>query len=238
MPDLRKPKAILFDLDDTIIAFSSAGDECWQELCNRFAPLTGGLEAEKLLEAIDEVRNWYWDDPERHRRGRLNLVAARRELVSLAFSNLGIDNAAIANRLADAYSTEREEAVTLFPGAIDTLNHFRDNGLKLALLSNGASELQRKKIERFKLASFFDCIIIEGELGFGKPDKRVFLHALEKLGAAAGEAWMVGDNLEWDVAGAQQVGIYSIWVDWQGGGLPESTTVRPDRIIGNISELM
>jgi putative hydrolase of the HAD superfamily len=238
LPDSREPKAILFDLDDTIIAHSTAGDSCWQELCNRFAPLVEGLKAEKLLDAVNRVRDWYWDDPERHRRGRLNLIIARRELVALAFSNLGINNTDLANQLADAYSAEREEAVTLFPGAVDTLKHFRNRGIKLALVSNGSGELQRKKIERFNLVPFFDCITIEGEFGLGKPDERVFLHTLEKLSAAAKEAWMVGDNLEWDVAGAQKAGIYGIWVDWQGNGLPESSTVRPDRIVNSISELV
>jgi len=236
--DLQEPRAILFDLDDTIIAHGTAGDKCWRELCDRFAPLIGGIDAVRLMEAIDEARNWYWDDPERHRRERLNLVIARRELVTLAFSNLGIDDTDIAFQLADAYSTEREEGVTLFPGAIDTLKHFLNQGVKLALVSNGSSEFQRKKIERFNLEPYFDCITIEGEFGAGKPDERVLLHTIEKLGAVAGDAWMVGDILEWDVAGAQKVGIYGIWVDWKGEVLPESTAIRPDRIVNNISELI
>lgn len=232
------PKAILFDLDDTIIAYGAVADSCWQELCNRFAPHVKGLEAERFLSAINEVRDWYWNDPERHRIGRLNLVVARRELVSLAFSSLGINNTDLANQLADAYSTEREKAAFLFPEAIDTLENFRNHGIKLALLSNGSSEVQRKKIERFKLASLFDCIIIEGEFGVGKPDERIFVHTLENLDVSPAEAWMVGDDLERDVAGAQKVGIYGIWVDWRGEGLPELSTVQPDRIIRNISELL
>lgn len=232
------PEAILFDLDDTIIAHGVVADSCWQELCRKFAPHVKGLEAEKLLNAINEARDWYWNDPERHRRGRLNLVVARRELVSLAFSSLGINNTDIANQLADAYSTEREEDVVPFSGAIDTLENFRNRGIKLALVSNGSSEVQRRKIKRFKLATFFDCIIIEGELGVGKPDERIFVHTLKKLNASPTSAWMVGDDLERDVAGAQRLGIYGIWVDWRGEGLPELSTVQPDRIIRNISELL
>ena len=72
----------------------------------------------------------------------------------------------------------------------------------------------------------------------GKPDKRIFLHALERLNTSPKNAWMVGDNLDWDVAGAQQLGIYGIWVDWRGEGLPELSLVQPDRIIRNISELL
>ena len=238
MSDLREPEAILLDLDDTILVHGAVADNCWKNLCYRFAPRIEELEPDRLLNAINEARDWYWSDPERHRKGRLNLFVARRELVSLAFSNLGIDNTDVADQLADTYSTEREEAIVPFPGAIDALKHFRNHGIKLALVSNGSSEVQLKKVERFNLASYFNCIIIEGEFGVGKPDKRVFLHALGKLRVSPEKAWMVGDNLEWDVAGAQKAGIFAIWVDWRGEGLPELSTVEPDRIIRNISELL
>ena len=49
---------------------------------------------------------------------------------------------------------------------------------------------------------------------------------------------MVGDNLEADVLGAQQVGIHAIWMDADRAGLPDGTTIRPDRIIGSLSELL
>jgi putative hydrolase of the HAD superfamily len=236
--ELREPKAILFDLDDTILAFDIVSGALWQELCHRFAPQVDGYEADDLMKAIDKARDWYWSDPDRHRRGRLDLVTARRELVLIAFSNLGIKDTDVAIQLADAYSTEREEGVELFPRAIDVLKNFRNKGCKLALLTNGSSEYQRSKINRFGLEPFFDHIQIEGEFGLGKPDERVFLHSLEQLGVSANEAWMVGDNLEWDIGGAQKVGIYGIWVDWQNEGLPESSPVKPDRIVKGISELL
>ncbi|MFC1920404.1 HAD family hydrolase [Chloroflexota bacterium] len=238
MTDSGKPKAILFDLDDTIIAFTVVSGALWLELCHRFAPNIEGFEAEQLMKAIDKAKNWYWSDPERHRRGRLSLIAARRELVLLAFSDLGINDTETANSLADAYSNEREEQATLFPGAVDTLIHFQNSGTKLALVTNGSSEFQRRKIERYNLEPFFDHIQIEGEFGAGKPEEKVFINALKQLDVAPQEAWMVGDNLEWDVGAAQQAGIYGIWVDWQNEGLPESAAVRPDRIINNISELV
>jgi putative hydrolase of the HAD superfamily len=48
---------------------------------------------------------------------------------------------------------------------------------------------------------------------------------------------MVGDNLEWDVAGPQRLGLSGVWIDRRGTGLPGDTTVRPDRIIGDLGEL-
>ena len=49
---------------------------------------------------------------------------------------------------------------------------------------------------------------------------------------------MVGDNLEWDVAGAQAVGIRGVWLDRHGTGLPPESDVVPDAIVGSIAELL
>jgi putative hydrolase of the HAD superfamily len=118
------------------------------------------------------------------------------------------------------------------------LHHLRSLGVKLGLLTNGGSEGQRAKIERFALAAHFDYIGIEGEVGYGKPDLGAYESALRGLQASSDDTWMVGDNLEWDVSGAQAVGIYGIWLDKQGRGLPPDATARPDRIIRSIAELV
>jgi len=49
---------------------------------------------------------------------------------------------------------------------------------------------------------------------------------------------MVGDNLEHDIAGAQRVGIYGVWVDARGEGPPQGAATRPDRIIAALAELL
>jgi putative hydrolase of the HAD superfamily len=189
------PKAILLDLDDTILAFSASADPCWQRVCERFARRIGGITPEELLGTIKKSRARFWEDPERHRWGRLNPDRARREIVAAALLRLNIDAPALAGEIADSYSLEREETIRPFPGAIETLQHLRDRGVRLALITNGSAEAQRRKIDRFGLASILDCILIEGEFGVGKPDESVYLYALDQLGARPEEAWMVGDNL-------------------------------------------
>ena len=106
------------------------------------------------------------------------------------------------------------------------------------MITNGSAKTQRAKIEKFDLARFFDHVQVEGEVGFGKPDERAYMHALATLEARPSEAWMVGDNLEWDIEGAQQVGIHAIWIDTAGRGIPDSESIRPDRIIETLSDLI
>ncbi|HEX4740616.1 MAG TPA: HAD family hydrolase [Caulobacteraceae bacterium] len=237
------PKAILFDLDDTILSAYARPEAAWlavaQELAEAIAPLSPAAAAA----AIAEHARGFWADPDRHREHRQNLRAARREIVGGALARLeGQGRSAfaadVAVRLADRFTDYRDEQMTLFPGAHGTLDTLKSAGVRLALVTNGDGPGQRRKVERFELAHRFDHIQIEGEHGFGKPEERAYLHALEALGAAAHETWMVGDNLEWEVAAPQRLGIFAIWHDPLGLGLPAGSPVRPDRIIARLGELL
>ena len=79
--------------------------------------------------------------------------------------------------------------------------------------------------------------MVEGEFGAGKPDESIFSTTLNELAVSPTQAWMVGDDLQRDIAGAHSLGIFAIWVDWRGNGLPESSTIKPDYIIRSITEL-
>jgi putative hydrolase of the HAD superfamily len=231
------PSVLLLDLDDTIVVHSSTSDPCWREVCDRYAAKMEDLSADQLFDAIKVSGNIYWDDEDRHRRGRLDLPKARREVVVAAFSQFGLEDEELAHAVADAYTEGRKQALYLFPGAIETLQQFLRAGIRLGLVTNGTAEEQRYKIERFQLAPHFEHIFIEGEMGMGKPDVRVFEHVLDTFGIEAQEAWMVGDNLVWDVAAPQKLGIFSVWIDLGGNGTPPLSTVRPDLIVSSLADL-
>lgn len=231
------PSAVLLDLDDTILDDSSNIAACWREACTNQAHRLVPHQIDEVFEKIQQTSKWFWDDPERHRTGRLELNSARREVVRLALKELGIDDADLATAIGDAYAHGREVGIEPLPEAIETVGWLRAAGCRLALLTNGAGHAQRKKIERFGLIDLFDAILVEGEIGFGKPDERIYRLALEKLRVDPADAWMVGDNLEWDVAAPQKLGVFSIWIDRSGRGLPPTTDIRPDEIVQGLSDL-
>jgi putative hydrolase of the HAD superfamily len=231
------PRAILLDLDDTILDDSSLIHDSWREACAQYAGRLAPLDAANVVETIRKTSKWFWDDADRHREGRLQLEATRREVVRLALREIGVDDAELASCIGDAYSHRRDVGMEPLPDAIDTVRWLRASGRRLALLTNGAAVAQRRKITRFELADLFDAILVEGELGFGKPDERVYERALRALDVKASEAWMVGDNLEWDVAAPQRLGLSGVWIDARGLGLPEDSPVRPNHTIRSLAEL-
>ena len=235
---MNLPRALLLDLDDTILDWYTSPDAAWLQLCREFAGSLGDVTAEDLQPAVLQARDWYWSDVERARLGRLHMVQARRGILLRAFDQFNIPDSPLVTRMGERYNQIRDEAMRPFPGAIETLRRLQTTDIRLGLLTNGSAETQRAKIERFSLAEYFDHIQVEGEFGIGKPDERAFHNALNNLGVGPAEAWMVGDNLEFDIRGAQQVGIYAVWVDTQGTGLPDGTTVHPDMTIGAVSDLI
>ena len=233
------PKAILFDLDDTIISFDGAADFAWEEICKVFIETEKPtFNADELKQSINKTRKWFWSDPQRHKSGRMDMVKARREIVKLAFKELNFSDEDKTIQTADSYSKLQDELICLFPNSIKTLQKLKDLGVRMVLITNGTSEKQRGKINRFCLSGFFEFCLIEEEVGFGKPDPRVFEMALKELKLRANEVWMVGDNLVWDIEAPQKVGIFSIWNDFRQKGLPKDSSIIPDRIICDICELL
>lgn len=237
MKNLPLPAAVLLDLDDTILNDSGNVDQCWRAACGAHASELTDIGQSAIFETIQKTSRWFWSDPERHRVGRLELDAARREVVRLALLELGIADPILAARIGDAYSHHRDVGMEPLPDAIDTVRWLNESGCRLALLTNGAGPAQWRKISRFGLADLFDTILVEGDVGFGKPDERIYNLALKQLGIAASDAWMVGDNLEWDITPAQKLGLFAVWIDVRGEGVPQTSPVRPDRVVRALSEL-
>jgi len=204
-------RALLLDLDDTLLDYSGGAEQCWTEAC---AAVARSVEQTRLVATLAEARRWFWSDPARHRRERTNMLRAWTRIAARALEDCGCPDADLAAAIAADFAVRRRRTMALFPEARACLEMLRGRGLPLGLVTNGDAREQRWKIERCDLARFFDAIVIEGELGAGKPDAVVYETALHALGVPAGpDVWMVGDHLDFDVAGAQHVGLRGVWVD-------------------------
>jgi putative hydrolase of the HAD superfamily len=238
---LKLPRAMLIDMDDTILSAYGRPELAWNAVAAEFAGELAPWSPQEVAIAVLTYARQFWAAAEP--AWRLKLGEARRLSVRGGFDALAARGHAplpyeLANRLADRFTAFRDEEMFVFPGAHEAIDKLKAFGVKLALVTNGAADTQRAKVERFELAHRFDHIQIEGEHGFGKPEERAYLHAMAALGVSAPETWMIGDNLEWEIEAPQRLGIYAVWMDVHGDGLPEGSTVKPDRIIRSLTELL
>ncbi|WP_291840645.1 HAD family hydrolase [Brevundimonas sp.] len=173
------------------------------------------LDPDFAAHALTETGRAFWSDPGSHAVGRADPRGARRIIAAKAFEGLRRDGHTtpsneVTERIAEAFSLHRDQHMRLEPGAEAMLIQLRDANYRLALLTNGAGPPQRAKIERFGLASHFDHIQIEGEVGVGKPHPAAFRRVFAALGVDPPEVCVVGDSLDWDIRPAKALGCFTI----------------------------
>jgi len=112
--------------------------------------------------------------------------------------------------------------VTPVDGARAVLDALRAAGVPIAILTNGWSPLQEKKIAQ-ALGDFPEPILISEVLGVSKPDAAAFAKLVDALRVPSHAIAYVGDNPKTDVAGAQGAGLTGVWFDWEGISYPTDT---------------
>ena len=117
-------------------------------------------------------------------------------------------------RIRDAFLDPA--AWKVFPDVRPALARMRQDGIRLAVVSNWDSRLPQV-LECLGLASCFEELGVSCLLGIEKPDPRIFAHVLERLRGTPAQALHVGDVPEVDLAGAQAAGVAGLLVDRSDG---------------------
>ncbi|MBQ8172131.1 MAG: HAD family hydrolase [Oscillospiraceae bacterium] len=110
---------------------------------------------------------------------------------------------------------------------------------KLGVVANQPLNIRKRMENEWRLAEYFDLMIISAEVGFSKPDLRLFREALYKAQTTAEKCVMIGDKLTNDIAPAKKLGFKSVWIRQEWGGLQTATSqeLEPDIVIDSLSEL-
>lgn len=170
---------------------------------------------------------------------RLERVRARgeeltfEEVYAHALSRLGVPAEEETLRMIHALF-RRHFKTTLYPCVEEALRRLSKR-YKLALLSNTLSDTPRIVLQQSRLIDYFDVVVCSRDLGIRKPNPRIFLYVLKKLGVEAEEAVHVGDSLEADVEGASAAGMRAIWVR---GAEASSWTGTAIRSVCELPELL
>ena len=110
------------------------------------------------------------------------------------------------------YFNTMYKSTTLRPETIEVLQTLKKRNYKLGLLSNGDSFSQHNQIRKVGLEDLFDEVIVSGDLGIDKPDRKIFDIMTERLGVKNEECMMVGDVFSSDILGARNAGILPVWI--------------------------
>lgn len=259
-------RAVLFDLDNTLLLEDEATDRALRTAA-QLAEVRLGAPADRLaMAAARAARELFraapvfayadaigvssgevlWGEFAGATPGLRALHAFapgfRVQVWTAALDGLGIGRDAagsLPRELAHAFVRARTAGQLVDPAGAEVLELLGAR-YRLALVTNGAPQVQRAKLAGTALASRFAAIVVSGDLGVGKPDPAPVRAALQALGVAPEEAAMVGDSRARDVAAARAAGAYAIWLDRgtkEGAARSRERQPRPDARISDLREL-
>jgi FMN hydrolase / 5-amino-6-(5-phospho-D-ribitylamino)uracil phosphatase len=219
------PKAVLFDLDDTICDYAAARES---RLRRAFTLSQDGSIQSR--EAIDLDR-MIAESIQMHPHGADHF----EEL----FARFGIADARAARAAANWYHKNRFHDLRLFPG-VETVfpmvreavsRHDPKASRPIGIVTNGPTEVQRAKLDLLGIERLVDFVLVSEEFGVAKPDPAIFREALRLAEVEPDEAIFVGDSVEFDMAGARAAGIPTVWVNrhrrpWSGPGPLPTRQIR------------
>jgi putative hydrolase of the HAD superfamily len=224
-------KAVVFDIDGTLVDYLGAQRAGLEKL---YAVLEEAqrvsLDAFVAIWRREDARYW-----QQYQAGEITFVQQRLFRVKAVFESLGeclMDEQAMI--IFRTYLAAYEASWKLYDDVLPCLDAL--SGYRLAVISNGDSGQQRRKLERTGIASRFESVVISGDLGVYKPHPEIFQRSLQELGVAAEEAVYIGDDLEADALGAQGVGMRAIWLAREGYvGDPADFPVP---VVGSLSQVI
>jgi HAD superfamily hydrolase (TIGR01549 family) len=210
------PSLVLFDLDDT--------------LCDYAGARAGRLRAAFTTALAHRGDDTTSIDLDQLVAESIAIHPHASDHFGTLLGRYGVIDPEVIQQVRGWYHTNRFLGLRLFGGAVELLQAIRDSlpGRRIGLVTNGPAEVQRDKIALLELLPSVDFALISGEFGTAKPEPAIFEEALRLGNACAGEAIMIGDSPEFDIAGARAANIRAVWVnrtgaDWPGAPPPPFT---------------
>ena len=138
--------------------------------------------------------------------------------------------------LAETHRAASRFLLQRYPGVEETIRHLHQH-YHLAIVSDAQTAYAIPELHAVGLSGYFDPIIVSGNVGYRKPDERLFRTALTAMKMKASEVLYVGNDMYRDVYGAQRLGIKTVFFR-SNQGTQEKDGVKPDYIIYNFPELL
>ncbi|WP_368502643.1 HAD family hydrolase (plasmid) [Alkalihalophilus sp. As8PL] len=214
-------KAILFDLDETLISHH-------EQLCS-FIEYQYSHNTD--LQEID-FNEWKEKFIELDENGYVIKELVYRTIIS--HFNL---NSEIYDSLIEEFYSKFHMFVKPFKGSLELLQYLKQSQLKLGIVTNGGTEIQSKKIQQLNLHEYVDVILISEQENCEKPEPKIFNKALYLLDCEPEESYFVGDNIINDILGAKNVGMHTIFIENKHSFNKNDMEIYPDYSVKSLEEL-
>lgn len=199
---------LLIDNDNTLMDFNAAEAKALVDVLHAHGLPTD----DATVHTYHEINDALWKALERGETTQPLLKVERFRQLLAHLNRADVDPAALGAEYAAGLGNHAD----LLPGAADFLQAVHGK-MKIALVSNGVSAIQRSRLAKCPLTPLFDAIVISEEVGAAKPDPKLLEVALEQLGCTdKSAAVMMGDSLSADIAAANNAGLDSIFFSLKG----------------------
>jgi putative hydrolase of the HAD superfamily len=228
-------RAVLLDLDDTLYDHSGTSRAAMQVLYGA----CGALQSRAFDECAAEHARILEELHLLVITGRASVEHMRAERFRrlLAWSGWPPDEPLereLVKQYREAYMARRQ----IVPGALELLQALRARGMLTVVVSNNMLDEQEAKLRFLGLRELVDLLVVSEVVGVPKPDARIFQAALALAGCGVGQAVMLGDSWQNDIAGARALGMRAVWLNRFGAPHPEPGAVPELRALAPADEVV
>jgi len=210
-------KHIFFDLDHTLWDFETNSAKTFEFIFNQSSI---NVNLNDFLSHYTPINHAYW---KLYREDKISKPKLRYGRLKDTFDGLKyLISEDRIHHLSKIYIDNLPNYNTLFDGAIEILDYLKQK-YNLHIITNGFEEVQLKKMQKSKILHYFDKVITSESVGVKKPNPKIFYHSLELANTEPKNSMMIGDNLEADILGAQQIGMQTIFFNYHNKPVNNNT---------------
>ncbi len=206
----KKYRHIFFDLDRTLWDFETNSSSVLEKIYYAYDLFHYFNSPGEFIKLYHINSNILWPQYLKGILKKPELISKRLEMT---LKKKNIINSDLVRTIGEEYHILSLNQNTLIPGAHEILRYLKDKQYFLYILSNGTMETQIRKLKNSDLEKYFTRLFISGTIGFSKPHKNIFHHAITSVHAKKDECLMIGDDPEVDVKGAKEYGIDQVFFD-------------------------
>lgn len=203
---------IFFDLDHTLWDFERASEETLTDLYHQYQLEERGAVLQDFLTVFSRVNAALWA---RYNVGKINRDEIREQRFKKIFEQISVEASDLTSDISRDYLHVCPTKSYVLPNSFELLQYLAPN-YRLHILTNGFEDVQHTKLKASGLHQFFDVVVTSDHTGFKKPDPKIFEYALDKAQAKVKQSMMIGDGLDTDIIGAQNVAMDHVFYNQRG----------------------